>query len=465
MSQAADVFRYAQIALAITLFCVSPSVSRAQIFDYDFSDPSGNVPSGYTYAYAYGGYGPADCSMNIAATTTGANPEISSSTVTVDSLQGFGEFSNWLDAGPGGPAEPQPTGSACWNYAGMGAGIGHVLGYTDSTTGELVFNKQLDSNDLSEYVLKFDAWADGLLVPQGDTTINVQFQGPDGNGGLETKLAIGTTPQLEEVGLSAAMTLTSTPQTFTIQLDTLQELSSPDDPSLFTMNGDPVPEQGGTGPGSYAAWQAGSWMDTTQFQFQLQVAGTLLTFGLDDNNVIHIDNATLSTASDQPLTCDFDGDGQCELADIDMLYGNWGAVGGQFDLDGSGVVDSGEIGAWLGGASSASNPYNAAGNTFLIGDLDLDGDIDSTDLGVLLNKFGDMTGLLYGAGNLNDDMNVDSADLGLQLNGFGFTSAASSVVPEPQMLPLLAFAILGFVAISTDSSRKSRLKHGKISRF
>lgn len=435
--------RFAQVAVTMALFCIGSSILQAQVFDYDFADPSGVVPSGYVYGYAYGGYGPVDCGMNIAATTDGPDPDISSSSATVGSAQVISNFSNWSDAGPGGPAEPQPLGEACWNYAGMGVGIGNNL------------SQPFDSNDLSEFVLKFDAWTEGLLVPQADVNINIQFQGSD----YETTLAIGTSPALEEVGLSETMTLTATPQTFTIPLDTLQELSSPDDPNIFTENGGPIPEQGGTGIGSYAAWQAGLWADTVQFQFQLNLGGTLLTFGLDDNNIIHIDNASLSTASDRPLTCDFDGDGQCDLVDIDMLYANWEAVGGEFDLDGSGAVDAGEIGIWLDVASLETNPFNVNAATFMIGDLDLDGDIDSTDLGILLNNFGDMNGRNYGDGNLNDDMNVDSTDLGLQLNGFGFTSAASvAAVPEPETPLLTVVAILSVLAMFPRSFRKKPIK-------
>jgi len=112
-----------------------------------------------------------------------------------------------------------------------------------------------------------------------------------------------------------------------------------------------------------------------------------------------------------------------------------------FDVDGSGVVDGGDIGAWLTAASAADGTL-----TFSVGDLDLDGDIDSTDLGQQLNNFGDMSGLPYSAGNLNDDVNVDSTDLGLLLNGFGFTSASAvAAVPEPGTLSMLLIAAMGLL--------------------
>lgn len=161
---------------------------------------------------------------------------------------------------------------------------------------------------------------------------------------------------------------------------------------------------------------------------------------------LNIEIESVKIVSDSAsVACDFDADGDCDPTDIDLLYGNWGAVGGAFDVDASGMVDAGDIGAWLIQASSATNPFNSAGKTFLIGDVDFDGDIDSSDLGILLNRFNDDTGLLYQSGNLNDDAFVNSSDLGLLLNGFGATSAAAAAVPEPDGLSLL-LVLSGLVA-------------------
>lgn len=142
------------------------------------------------------------------------------------------------------------------------------------------------------------------------------------------------------------------------------------------------------------------------------------------------------TGSD--LICDFDADGQCDIVDLDLLYGAWGTAGA-FDVDSNGSVDDGDIGAWLDAASDPLNPYLGGTKTFVIGDVNLDGNVDSTDLGLLLNNFGDTNGLLYGAGNQNDDMDVNSTDLGLLLNNFGATS--SSAVPEPTSLAMLLAAV------------------------
>lgn len=146
------------------------------------------------------------------------------------------------------------------------------------------------------------------------------------------------------------------------------------------------------------------------------------------------------------LACDFNGDAQCDAADLDALYENWGG-GGAFDVDGNGTVEAADISAWLTAASDPSNPYLNGERTFVLGDVDLDGNVNSTDLGLLLNNFNDESGLLHGAGNLNDDTLINSVDLGLLLNNFGATSAAVAV-PEPSSLWIVSTLLCAFVAIS-----------------
>ena len=77
--------------------------------------------------------------------------------------------------------------------------------------------------------------------------------------------------------------------------------------------------------------------------------------------------------------------------------------------------------------------------------MDLNGDVDSTDLGLLVNNFGSTTELDWIDGNVahnaivgfGEDV-INSSDLGLLLNNFGFNSAAAaSAVPEPSSFVLL----------------------------
>lgn len=135
------------------------------------------------------------------------------------------------------------------------------------------------------------------------------------------------------------------------------------------------------------------------------------------------------------LLCDFDSDGDCDHTDIDTLYGT----------DPSGT----DIETWL---SQASDPENtaldSATDVLVVGDINLSGEVDSSDLGLLLNNFGSDANT-WMAGDLNDSGEVDSSDLGLLLNNFGFTSAAAaaSAVPEPNAIVLLGTCLLGLLAV------------------
>ena len=54
------------------------------------------------------------------------------------------------------------------------------------------------------------------------------------------------------------------------------------------------------------------------------------------------------------------------------------------------------------------------------GDLDSDGDIDLTDLSVLLSNYGMTSGAAYEDGDLDGDGDVDLTDLGGLLSYYGF---------------------------------------------
>ncbi len=144
------------------------------------------------------------------------------------------------------------------------------------------------------------------------------------------------------------------------------------------------------------------------------------------------------------LACDFNADDACDLTDMDLLYQNFGGDL-SYDVNGDDTVDSGDIPDWLTAASDPENTYLGGEKTFRNGDTNLDGEVNSADLGLLLNNFGNTSGLTYGEGNLNGDLNVDSSDLGQLLNSFGFASsaAAASAVPEPNALALLMGSLIG----------------------
>lgn len=140
------------------------------------------------------------------------------------------------------------------------------------------------------------------------------------------------------------------------------------------------------------------------------------------------------------LLCDLDADGDCDILDLDMVYAT--------------APTSGDISTWLSQASDVLNPYKTSyaggtlNDTYVLGDVNLDGDVNSIDLGLLLNNFNSTAGLTWGGGNLNADANVDSIDLGLLLNNFNFNSPASlSAVPEPSGCVLLLLGALAVIRL------------------
>ena len=194
---------------------------------------------------------------------------------------------------------------------------------------------------------------------------------------------------------------------------------------------------------------------TDQFDY-VGILGTGTSGGVfsSDYDFI-IDNFIVDiTGSQVPdgLRCDADGGSECTIADLDSLYAAFGTSvtpDSGFDYTGDGVVGPEDILGWLDDASVSTNTANPSGLTYVLGDANLDGSVNSVDLGLLLNNFNDETGLItWGGGELDGDGIVNSVDLGLLLNNFNFTSASAvSAVPEPSAFALLlgSVAALAFV--------------------
>jgi hypothetical protein len=86
----------------------------------------------------------------------------------------------------------------------------------------------------------------------------------------------------------------------------------------------------------------------------------------------------------------------------------------------------------------------------LIGDTNLDGTVNLTDLLALLNSYG-QTGAVWSQGDFNYDGTVNLTDLLGLLNNYGMSASSSvfgstQVVPEPLAAGLLALFGVGFVA-------------------
>lgn len=135
-----------------------------------------------------------------------------------------------------------------------------------------------------------------------------------------------------------------------------------------------------------------------------------------------------------PADCDFDGDGACDITDIDELVMK--IVAGtndlSFDLTGDNVVDLNDItdpeNGWL---AQAGEENIGPGRAYLSGDADLSEVVDGPDfLAWNLNKFTSVA--RWSAGNFNADGMVDGQDF-LIWNTFKFQSSdhGPRSVPEP----------------------------------
>ncbi len=144
-----------------------------------------------------------------------------------------------------------------------------------------------------------------------------------------------------------------------------------------------------------------------------------------------------------PLDGDFNDDGFWNCDDINSLTATTAAMSNDpdFDLTGDGLVNSDDIMAWL-AEGGANNPTATGGNPFLVGDADLNGDVDGVDfIEWNMNKFTANTN--WCDGNFNGDASVDGLDF-IEWNANKFTSSDAiniSLVPEPSSL-LMVFVAL-----------------------
>lgn len=206
--------------------------------------------------------------------------------------------------------------------------------------------------------------------------------------------------------------------------------------------------------------------DNPNLDFKLRdISGAPLDLGLLDSEVDDI-VAFLQTLTDESFlssamfsdpfgkNCDFEGDGDCDVNDIELILASGNVAEGVevspsneiFDVNGDGLISELDVDRWLADASQESG-----GKSYLPGDVDLDGNVDSTDLQFLLNDFGSTTSISWSNGNFNGDNIIDSRDLGVMLNNFGFTSGQTNSVPEPN-----ASSIFLIVALATLATYRRR---------
>ncbi len=182
------------------------------------------------------------------------------------------------------------------------------------------------------------------------------------------------------------------------------------------------------------AWEVGGTFQITAADISVPLefrVGTRERFADFDAFVFH-QNSALSDAELDALfgvdcRIDFNADGQVDCVDVDLLVAEI-VVGGDseaFDLTGDGLVDQADLASWLLHAGSINI---SLGSSYLFGDANLDGIVDTSDFNVWnTNKFA--SGGAWCSGDFNADGVVDASDFNLW-NQNKFQSAFPAV-PEP----------------------------------
>jgi hypothetical protein len=135
-----------------------------------------------------------------------------------------------------------------------------------------------------------------------------------------------------------------------------------------------------------------------------------------------------SVWANPPITGDFDGNGNLDCADIDMLVEEIavGTNNPQFDLTGDGVVNLDDRDAWLAEAGatniSCQEPY-------VLGDVNLDENVDAADV-VIVNANMGQSGAGWCGGDVNANGVVDAEDLSILMQ-FQGSSACAPLPIEP----------------------------------
>lgn len=200
--------------------------------------------------------------------------------------------------------------------------------------------------------------------------------------------------------------------------------------------------------GVEGGWVDGEWHNMI-VTVQDQGDDALLTVLLDAETILFSDvvpgAAGLGLSQLPPsLSCDFDGDGLCNTVDIDQLMTDAanGANSGT-DLNNDGTVDDADRDIWL----TQAGEENGLSGAYLLGDSDLDGDVDAEDLNAVGINWQNAEQTNWTRGNFvnNEGTGVDANDLnGVGINWQGSVAPAANAVPEPSSAVML---LVGLVAL------------------
>jgi len=138
---------------------------------------------------------------------------------------------------------------------------------------------------------------------------------------------------------------------------------------------------------------------------------------------------------------DFDGDGDVDGDDFDILAANLGSVDLHYDLDNDGDADADDLDYMITTCLQWANAAAAGYGTFA-GDFNLDGTVNAGDLALLATNYGQPGSWGFAQGDANGDSMIDAGDLAALATNYGQQVTA---VPEPASLSLMALAGLAVI--------------------
>lgn len=184
-----------------------------------------------------------------------------------------------------------------------------------------------------------------------------------------------------------------------------------------------------------------------------------------------IDGSTTAETLIINSLCDFTKDSQCDVADLNLMFSKGNLVtgvsvteGDSFDLNGDHFVNQADIETWL----EVSAKKAGYGSPFRRGDTDDLGaifparrDVDITDFNALAGNF-DPSGSnastnTWDRGNFDGDDDVDITDFNALANHFTPSGYSARIIPEPNAVFLLTFALLAYLARRPERSAFQRL--------
>lgn len=171
-------------------------------------------------------------------------------------------------------------------------------------------------------------------------------------------------------------------------------------------------------------------------------------FGMEEEQFTDaLDDFEALLTVDESLLGDFDLDGILSASDIDLLSAEVlaGTNDPLFDVTADAIVDELDRMTWVEGLAGS-----------LLGDTDLDGNVQFSDFLALSNAFGGQGG--WAEGDFDGNGVVQFPDFLALSTNFGTSVAASRAVPEPRTSIHLAILL---VMIASLLSRNSGKGHGR----